>query len=112
MASYNFGVIEVASKKTTSAPGWAYVPETGANVAAAALQPANRKRARNQVPLPTGTDLSARQESKVRKDLEALDRDTNKDTSIAIPSSRSGSTRGQSERLSMAHFITLFNCIQ
>jgi hypothetical protein len=90
MASHNFGVIEVASRKTTSAPGWAYVPDTGANLAAAALQPSNRKRARNQASLISGADLTARQETKVRKDLEALDRDTSRDVNIAIPSSRPG----------------------
>ena len=25
----NFGVIEVATARTTNAPGWAYVPDTG-----------------------------------------------------------------------------------
>ncbi|KAH7359082.1 hypothetical protein B0T11DRAFT_111765 [Plectosphaerella cucumerina] len=94
MASHNFGVIEVASRKTTSAPGWAYVPDTGANLAAAALQPSNRKRARNQASLISGADLTARQETKVRKDLEALDRDTSRDVNIAIPSSRPGPARG------------------
>ncbi|KAH6689215.1 hypothetical protein F5X68DRAFT_230861 [Plectosphaerella plurivora] len=78
MSSHNFGVIEIASKKTTSAPGWA-------------------KRARNQTSVISGADLSARQESKVRKDLEALDRDTNRDVNIAIPSSRPGPAKAASK---------------
>ena len=79
----NFGVVELASARTTRAPGWAYVPDTGASqAAAAALQPANRKRARNQGNL-SGADQSARQEAKVRKELEALERDSNRE--IPLP---------------------------
>lgn len=88
----NFGVIEVAGPKTTRAPGWAYVPDSGPTPAQA-LQPTNRKRAaRNQGGL-SSSDVSARQDAKIRKDLEALDRDTNKDVNIPIPP-KSGSSRG------------------
>lgn len=83
----NFGVIELASAKTTSAPGWAYVPDT--RIAAAAAQqsqPTNRKRARNA---PGGgltlEALAARQETKTRKEVEALDRDWSRDNSITAP---------------------------
>ncbi|KAJ6445652.1 HIT zinc finger family protein [Purpureocillium lavendulum] len=80
----NFGVIELASARTTAAPGWAYVPDTGP--AAAIQQPTNRKRARNA---PGGNlsigDLSARQEAKVRKEIEALDRDGARDPTIPLP---------------------------
>ena len=80
----NFGVIELAGAKTTAAPGWAYVPDVGP--AAAVQQPANRKRARNA---PGGNlsigDLSARQEAKARKEIEALDRDGARDASIPLP---------------------------
>ncbi|KAM0329820.1 hypothetical protein ACHAQA_003984 [Verticillium albo-atrum] len=85
MYSNNFGVIEVAGAKTKSAPGWAYVPDTGVNPAVAALQPSNRKRARNQAANPSGADLSARQEAKIRKEVEALDRESNRDAGIPIP---------------------------
>lgn len=88
----NFGVIEVAGPKTTRAPGWAYVPDSGPTPAQP-LQPTNRKRAaRNQGGL-SSSDVSARQDAKIRKDLEALDRDTNKDVNIPIPP-KSGSSRG------------------
>lgn len=83
----NFGVIELASAKTTSAPGWAYVPDVRPNLAAvgpSATVPANRKRARN-VPGLSISDLSARQEAKIRKEVEALDRDAGKDSSIPVP---------------------------
>lgn len=81
----NFGVYELASAKTTNAPGWAYVPDTGVNPAAAALQPANRKRAARSKANPSASDLSVRQEAKIRKELEVLDKDCGRDASIPIP---------------------------
>ncbi|GAO16091.1 hypothetical protein UVI_02039880 [Ustilaginoidea virens] len=82
----NFGVIELAGTKTTSAPGWAYVPDTDVARGSASIQPANRKRARH----PTGggpslSDLTARQEAKIRKEVEALERDGNRDNTIPLP---------------------------
>lgn len=88
MYSNNFGVIEVASARTTTAPGWAYVPDTSAGGVKAL--PSNRKRARNQGPNLTGADLSARQEAKVRRELEALDRDNSRDVHIPIPPKKGG----------------------
>ncbi|KAH9996956.1 hypothetical protein F4779DRAFT_184592 [Xylariaceae sp. FL0662B] len=83
----SFGVIELASTKTTNAPGWAYVPDTG-GAAAAALhhqhQPTNRKRARTQANL-SYADANARQEAKVRKEIDILDRDNHRDVHIAVP---------------------------
>ncbi|KAJ2973532.1 hypothetical protein NQ176_g6558 [Zarea fungicola] len=83
----DFGVIELAGAKTTSAPGWAYVPDNRLNTGAAvSTTTTNRKRARN---IPGGgltlSDLTARQENKARKELEALDRDGGRDTSIPLP---------------------------
>ncbi|KAL8356415.1 hypothetical protein RB601_001631 [Gaeumannomyces tritici] len=95
----NFGVVEVASARTTTAPGWAYVPDTGINPAVAALQPAGRKRAarsggpRSKLSL---SDLSARQEAAVRKELELLDRDNFKDVAIPVPA-RSGGPKALSK---------------
>ena len=87
----NFGVIEIAGGRTTKAPGWAYVPDVGPSPAQAALQPANRKRAaRNQSALSL-SDVSARQDAKIRKDIEALDRDALKDVNIPIPPKPGGS---------------------
>ncbi|KFA64133.1 hypothetical protein S40285_00809 [Stachybotrys chlorohalonatus IBT 40285] len=79
----NFGVIELASAKTTSAPGWAYVPDTGPSNPSS-LQPTNRKRARNGPGLSLG-DLSARQEARIRKEIEALDKDGGRDAAIPLP---------------------------
>ncbi|KAK7418214.1 hypothetical protein QQZ08_011317 [Neonectria magnoliae] len=77
----NFGVIELAGAKTTAAPGWAYVPDTVINRSTA---PAKRKRARNVPGLSIG-DLTVRQETKRRKEAEALDRDGGRDNTIPLP---------------------------
>ncbi|KAI1468819.1 uncharacterized protein F4812DRAFT_347899 [Daldinia caldariorum] len=89
----NFGVIELASTKTTNAPGWAYVPDTTPHLAAAAtaaasLQTGNRKRAARNQAVNTSAlyaDADARQEAKLRREIEALDRDNyHRDVSIPI----------------------------
>ncbi|KAI1093596.1 hypothetical protein F5B19DRAFT_113138 [Rostrohypoxylon terebratum] len=93
----NFGVIELATAKTTHAPGWAYVPDTTAPsmAAAAAIQPGHRKRAaRNQNTASTSAlyaDADARQEAKLRREIEALDRDNyGRDVTIPIPGKSGG----------------------
>jgi zinc finger HIT domain-containing protein 1 len=86
----NFGVIEIASTTTKNTPGWAYVPDTGPALPAA-LQPANRKRAARNQPALSLSDLSAREETRIRKELEALDRDNHRDVHIPIPPRPSGS---------------------
>ncbi|KAK8095505.1 uncharacterized protein PG998_002134 [Apiospora kogelbergensis] len=97
----NFGVIEVAGAKTTNAPGWAYVPDTGhpglshQHAAAGGKNSKNRKRAARSTGGPnlSYADMSARQEAKVRKELELLDRDNPRDLSIPIPPKPKGSGR-------------------
>lgn len=91
----NFGVIEVAGIATKATPGWAYVPDTGPSIPN--LQPANRKRAARNVPGLSFADLTARQETKLRKDLEALGRDNPRDANIPIPP-RPGGSRGRSHQ--------------
>ncbi|KAK7951983.1 uncharacterized protein PG986_007711 [Apiospora aurea] len=93
----NFGVIEVASAKTTNAPGWAYVPDTGPLSLShqQGKNSKNRKRAARSAaggPNLSYADLSARQEAKVRKELEVLDRDNPRDVSIPIPPKPKGSS--------------------
>ncbi|KAI1399084.1 hypothetical protein F4819DRAFT_432165 [Hypoxylon fuscum] len=97
----NFGVIELASTKTTNAPGWAYVPDTTPNLASvASLQTRNRKRAaRNQAANASTSalyaDADARQEAKLRREIEALDRDNyHRDVSIPIPVSTRKDNKG------------------
>ncbi|ATY62054.1 Zinc HIT-type [Cordyceps militaris] len=91
----DFGVIELAGAKTTSAPGWAYVPDTRLAAQQSTTTTMNRKRARNA---PGGglslSDLTARQENKMRKELEALDRDGGRDPTIPLPG-KSGRTQGK-----------------
>ncbi|KAI0200136.1 hypothetical protein F4808DRAFT_429813 [Astrocystis sublimbata] len=95
----NFGVIELASTKTTNAPGWAYVPDTRhPNPAATTTTTGNRKRARaaaGDAPLSLA-DANARQEAKARREIEVLDRDNARDANIAIPPKpgRGGSSGG------------------
>ncbi|XXG94455.1 hypothetical protein Hte_000712 [Hypoxylon texense] len=98
----NFGVIELAAAKKTNAPGWAYVPDTAPNLtaAAASLQPGNRKRAaRNQGGGASTSalyaDADARQEAKLRREIEALDRDNyHRDAGIPIPASARRDNKG------------------
>ncbi|RFU36056.1 hypothetical protein B7463_g258, partial [Scytalidium lignicola] len=80
----DFGVREVAISKATAAPGWAYIPDTGVNHSAAALQPSSRKRARNQ-PTTSFADTSAKQEVKILREIAALDRENHRDVSIPVP---------------------------
>ncbi|KAI1356636.1 hypothetical protein F5Y01DRAFT_113 [Xylaria sp. FL0043] len=101
----NFGVIEIASAKTTNAPGWAYVPDRQPHhhhhLSAAPATTSNRKRARAaasgagvQLSL---ADANARQEAKARREIEILDRDNARDVQIAIPAkaSRTGGAAGK-----------------
>lgn len=81
---FNFGVQEVITSKSTAAPGWAYVPDTGINPAVAALQPSSRKRPRTTGP-NAAQDTTAKQDAKLMRELAALDRDNHKDVSIPVP---------------------------
>ncbi|KAI0380014.1 hypothetical protein F5Y04DRAFT_104321 [Hypomontagnella monticulosa] len=88
----NFGVIELASTKTTNAPGWAYVPDTAPAIATASLQTGNRKRAARNQTANTSVlyaDADARQEAKLRREIEALDRD-NYHRDVSIPTTAKG----------------------
>ncbi|KAI1757041.1 hypothetical protein F4782DRAFT_548056 [Xylaria castorea] len=95
----NFGVIELASTRTTNAPGWAYVPDRQQqhhHLAAAPTSTSNRKRARaaaGGAPLSLA-DASARQEAKARREIEILDRDNARDVQIAVPPKPGGSGGG------------------
>ncbi|KAI5923702.1 hypothetical protein F4810DRAFT_710446 [Camillea tinctor] len=97
----NFGVIELASTKTTNAPGWAYVPDTGPLQSSTTTTTNNRKRARGCGGQGGGAlssaDASARQEAKARKEIEVLDRDNPRDVQIAVPP-KPGGRASQSQR--------------
>ncbi|KAG9255049.1 uncharacterized protein F5Z01DRAFT_71234 [Emericellopsis atlantica] len=94
----NFGVFEVASAKTTNAPGWAYVPDTG-HRPTSTLAPTNRKRARNTAPGPSLGDLTARQEARLRKEVDALMNDGNRDNTIPLPGKRSQGKTGATRKI-------------
>ncbi|KAH8675386.1 HIT zinc finger protein [Xylariales sp. PMI_506] len=91
----NFGVIEVASTRTTNAPGWAYVPDTGPHPSIAPGAAQSRKRARHAGANLSYADLNARQEAKIRKELEILNRDNSRDLVIPIPPKKSGREGGR-----------------
>lgn len=94
----NFGVREVANSKV-SAPGWAYVPDTGVNASVAALQPASRKRARNQN-VASSHETTARQDAKLIRELAALDRENYRDVAIPLPvKHRDNAGRGEVKSL-------------
>ncbi|TVY54540.1 hypothetical protein LCER1_G002255 [Lachnellula cervina] len=78
----NFGVLEVANSTAAPAPGWAYVADTAAKGSTTALQP--RKRARNQA-ASSLHETTARQETKILRELAVLDRENHKDVSIPVP---------------------------
>lgn len=85
----NFGVIEIASSRTTAAPGWAYVPDLAANPTTA-LQPTGRKRAAARGQGLSFLDQTAREEARVRKELEALDKEGSRDVVIPVPAKGRG----------------------
>jgi zinc finger HIT domain-containing protein 1 len=91
----NFGVIEIASSRTTAAPGWAYVPDLATNPTAA-LQPTGRKRAAARGQGLSFSDQTAREEARVRKELEALDKEGSRDVVIPVPAKGRGKSATRS----------------
>ncbi|SPN96975.1 uncharacterized protein DNG_00495 [Cephalotrichum gorgonifer] len=79
----NFGVIEIAVGKTSAAPGWAYVADTAP--ARQATSTAGRKRAAARGQGLSLSDQTARAATRVRRELEGLDREPNRDVVIAVP---------------------------
>src|SRR3981189_1920341 len=80
-----FGVQELPNAKSISAPGWAYVPDTGINPAVAALQPSRAKRVARNLPNASGHENTAKQDAKILRELVALDKESNKDVQIPVP---------------------------
>ncbi|KAI9808459.1 MAG: hypothetical protein M1827_007242 [Pycnora praestabilis] len=78
--------IEVLPNSTsTSAPGWAYVPDTGFDPSKAAIQPSGaRKRAARNVTIGGG-NTTARQNNAILKHLAELDKDNHRDVQIPVP---------------------------
>ncbi|KAJ1331242.1 zinc finger HIT domain-containing protein 1 [Microdochium nivale] len=89
----NFGVVELASARTTNAPGWAYVPDLGPTASGTAGAAPNRKRGARAAATASVkfsyADVDARHDAKLRKELEGLDRDNQpRDAAIPVPPSR------------------------
>ncbi|KAI9722398.1 MAG: hypothetical protein M1828_004765 [Chrysothrix sp. TS-e1954] len=69
-----------------TAPGWAYVPDTGYDPSKAPIVPSGaRKRAARNAHVAAAGDQSARQQSKIARHLADLDKENNKDVQIAVP---------------------------
>ena len=79
-----------------SAPGWAYVPDTGYDPSKVALQPSGaRKRAARASGIGS-SDNTARQNNAIAKHLAELDKENHKDVQIAVPvRQRDGAGRGK-----------------
>jgi zinc finger HIT domain-containing protein 1 len=80
-----FGVQEIPNSKSITAPGWAYVPDTGISPSVAALQPVSKKRAARSLPNASAHETTARQDAKILRDLTALDKENHKDVQIPVP---------------------------
>jgi len=85
--------IEILPNSTSiSAPGWAYVPDTGYDPSKAAIQPSGaRKRAARNV-VVGGGDRTARQNNAVLKHLAELDKDNHRDVQIPVPTRQKDAT--------------------
>lgn len=88
-------LVEILQNSTSlSAPGWAYVPDTGYDPSKAPIQPSGaRKRAR----LPGaagGGDTTSRQNAAILKRLADLEKENLKDVHIAIPKQKVAGERG------------------
>ena len=74
------------AKGSHSAPGWAYVPDTGYDPSKAPIVPSgSRNRKARNVNLSSSNDISARQQHKIDQHLASLDRENHKDVQIVVP---------------------------
>ncbi|KAI9846887.1 MAG: hypothetical protein M1837_003499 [Sclerophora amabilis] len=90
-------LIEVLPNSTAaSAPGWAYVPDTGYDPSKTAIQPSGtRHRAARNAGGASAHDRSARQNTAIQKHLAELDRDNHRDVQISVSArQREGAGRG------------------
>jgi zinc finger HIT domain-containing protein 1 len=85
-------LIEVLPQTTTtSAPGWAYVPDTGYDPSKAPILPSGaRQRAATRITAVGDGETSVRQQNAITKHLIELDKDNHRDVVIAIPTKKKG----------------------
>ncbi|KAL9119019.1 MAG: hypothetical protein Q9187_004427 [Circinaria calcarea] len=72
------------NSSSVSAPGWAYVPDTGYDPSKAPIQPTARKRNARITGL-AGGDTTVKQNNALLKRLGDLDKDNHKDVQISLP---------------------------
>ncbi|MCJ1305701.1 hypothetical protein MMC08_008517, partial [Hypocenomyce scalaris] len=78
--------IEVLPNSTSiSAPGWAYVPDTGYDPSKVALQPSGARKRAARASNIRGGESTTRQNNAVLKHLAELDKDNHRDVQIAVP---------------------------
>lgn len=82
---------EIANSSSTSAPGWAYVPDTGYDPSKAPIQPSGARKRNARVAGFSGADASARKNNAMIKRLGDLDKDNLRDVQILIPSKQKDS---------------------
>ena len=75
---------ELPNSTSSTAPGWAYVPDTGYDPSKAAIQPSARKRAGRTGGGISG-DTTARQQNAINKHLVELEKDNHRDVKIDVP---------------------------
>ncbi|MCJ1480997.1 hypothetical protein MMC06_001153 [Schaereria dolodes] len=84
-------LIEVLPNSSSiSAPGWAYVPDTGYDPSKAAIQPSGARKRNARISGITGGDTTARQNNALLKRLADLDKDNHKDVQITLPPKQKG----------------------
>ena len=72
------------NSSSTSAPGWAYVPDTGYDPSKAPIQPTGSRKRNARIPGVGAAETTARQNNALLKRLADLDKDNLKD--VHIPS--------------------------
>lgn len=104
-------LIEVLpNTSAVSAPGWAYVPDTGWDPSKAPLQPSGaRQRAARNVAVGNSQEVSVRQQNAITKHLAELDRDNYKDVQIAIPTRQRDGPGGGGERILLQALLSSYH---
>ena len=88
--------VEVLPNSTSiSAPGWAYVPDTGFDPSKAPIQPSgSRKRNARGSGFP-GAEGSLKHSNAILKRIAELDRDNVKDSQIPVPTKKEAGGRSE-----------------
>lgn len=79
--------VEILPNSTSlSAPGWAYVPDTGFDPAKAAIQPSGSRKRNARISGLADGDGTLKYNNAILKRIAELDRDNSKDSHIPVPS--------------------------